>query len=310
MLNREYRKMKVLIVGANSYIGNHIDEWLTAKGMEVDQLDVLTEKWKTFDYSPYDALVHVAGIVHRPNCKDADLYNRVNSELPVAIAELYSKAKSSPSSCVNQKSFIFFSSMAVFGVDKRLAKNVITTNTRENPRGLYGTSKRNAEIGLLALQEKNALSSNVNKDLHIVIVRPPNVYGKGCKGGYVAGFLSVVKKLPVIPKAYTDVKQSMLYIDNLSEFIHLAILKRISGIFMPQDDRAVSATEITSTMAKAIEKKQYASIILGYVVRLFSFLPIIKKAYGGIEYDSAISTIPGIDYVVVPFEEGMRRTIQ
>ena len=68
--------MKILIIGKDSYIGNHIDEWLTSKGHQVNQLDVLTDEWKSFDYSPYDSIVHVAGIVHRPDCNDWDFFHR------------------------------------------------------------------------------------------------------------------------------------------------------------------------------------------------------------------------------------------
>ena len=35
----------ILIVGKNSYIGNHIDKWLSARGHQVCQLDTLTEEW-------------------------------------------------------------------------------------------------------------------------------------------------------------------------------------------------------------------------------------------------------------------------
>lgn len=48
--------MKTLIIGKNSYIGNHIDEWLTKHGHEVVQLDLLTEDWKNYDYSSFNAI--------------------------------------------------------------------------------------------------------------------------------------------------------------------------------------------------------------------------------------------------------------
>lgn len=47
--------MKVLIVGKDSYIGKHIGEWLTNRGHQVTQFDVLNDEWKTYDYSPYDS---------------------------------------------------------------------------------------------------------------------------------------------------------------------------------------------------------------------------------------------------------------
>ena len=158
--------MKICIIGKNSYIGSHIDDWLTKYGHEVFQLDVLTEDRKAFDYSGFDAVVHVAGIVHRPDCKDAELYRRVNTEMPTAIA---GKFKSSSSLSGKKATYVFLSTMAVFGTPKRLGKNVITADTPMSPMGLYGQSKAAAEEQLLKLQDGH---------FDVVVVRPPNVYGK------------------------------------------------------------------------------------------------------------------------------------
>ena len=287
--------MKICIIGKNSYIGNHIDEWLSANGHEVFQLDVLTEDWERFDYSDLDVAIQVAGIVHRPECHDADLYKRVNTDMPVRIANIFKK------SGTKHKTFVFLSTMAVYGSHKRLEKNVITANTGTSPSGLYGKSKKAAEDGLLVLQDTH---------FDVVVVRPPNVYGKGCKGGYIPGFVKIVKKLPVIPYAYNDVRQSMLYIDNLCEFIKLAIENNMHGIFMPQDDKAVSAIDIITAIADGLGKKARTSRFLGLGVYLCSFLPLIQKAYGGIEYDMALSKIQNMDYVVVPFNEAIKRTVK
>ena len=101
----------------------------------------------------------------------------------------------------------------------------------------------------------------------------------------------------------------MLYIDNLCEFIRLSIEQKRHGVFMPQDDKAVSAVEITTAIARALDTKPRNSRLLGLAVRLGSLAPLIQKAYGGVEYDMRLSRIEGMDYVVVPFEEAMKRTI-
>ena len=41
--------MKILIIGKNSYIGNHIDKWLTDNGHQVKQLDAVSEDWKQYE---------------------------------------------------------------------------------------------------------------------------------------------------------------------------------------------------------------------------------------------------------------------
>ena len=284
--------MRILIIGKNSYIGNHIDLWLSGHGHEVTQLDVLTDEWKTYDYAGYDAIVHVAGIVHRPDCNDWELYKRVNADMPISIAQM---AKSQ-----GVKQYVFFSTMGVYGYDKKLVPNIVDTDTPLLAEDMYGKSKLMAEEGLMKLQDES---------FNVVCVRPPSVYGKGCRGGYITGFTAIARRLPVIPRAYEHVKQSFIYIDNLSEFVRLAIEKRLSGAFCPQDDKAVSANELLETISKGIGKSYRSSRFLGLGVRLLSFLPLVNKAYGGIEYSKALSTIEGVNYIIVPFDEGMRRTV-
>lgn len=284
--------MNILIIGKNSYIGNHIDEWLTQHGYGVKQLDVITDEWKSFDYSQYDAIVHVAGIVHRPECKDRELYKRVNTDMPIAIATMAKKQ--------GVKQYVFFSTMGVYGVGKALHPNIVDEHTSLTSESMYGKSKRLAEEGLRKLQDES---------FNVVCVRPPSVYGKGCRGGYITGFISIVHKLPLVPCAYENVKQSFIYIDNLCELVRLVIEKNLHGVFCPQDEKAVSANELLRAIANGIGKKIRSSRLLGMGVRMFGFLPIVNKAYGGIEYTKNLSTIKGLDYVVVPFDEGIKRTV-
>lgn len=284
--------MKILIIGKNSYIGNHIDDWLTKRGHEVTQLDVLTDEWKLFDYSPYEAIVHVAGIVHRPDCNDWELYKRVNTDMPIAIATMAKKA--------GVKQYVFFSTMGVYGLGKKLGLNVVDAKTPLKSESMYGRSKLMAEKGLRALEDV---------DFCVSCVRPPSVYGKGCRGGYITGFAKIAKLLPVKPRAYEDAKQSFIYIDNLSELVRLVIEQRKSGAFCPQDDKAVNANELLEAISKGLGIKYRSSRLLGYLLKAVSFIPLVNKAYGGIEYAQSLSNIEGLDYVVVPFEEGMRRTV-
>ena len=284
--------MKVLIIGKDSYIGNHIDEWLSKHGHQVKQLDVLNDEWKTYDYSLYDAIVHVAGIVHQPNCQDWDLYKSVNTDMPIAIATIAKEQ--------GVKQYVFFSTMGVYGVGKKLSPNVIDANTPLHADGMYGKSKLMAEEGLNALQDES---------FNIAIVRPPSVYGKGCKGGYISGFTSIAQKLLIIPCAYENVKQSFIYIDNLSELVRQLIERKLHGVFCPQDDKAVSANELLRVISESIGKKYRSSWLLGLGVRFLAIMPIVNKAYGGVEYSKELSSINGVDYVIVPFEEGMRRTV-
>lgn len=287
--------MRVLISGKDSYIGDHITEWLLkSKGQsfDVDSLDVRQSDWVVKDFKGYDVVIHVAGIVHRKDIKDPLVYDVVNTKLPYDVA---SKAK-----VAGVKQFVFLSTMAVYGIGKKLKENYVDLNTPVNPTSLYGLSKYNAEKKLRTLEDESFIIS---------IIRPPNVYGKGCKGGYISGYASIVKKIPLIPDTFTSVKQSVLFIDNLCEFIKLLIVNKRSGIFLPQDDVAVSAVDLMYAISYAIGQNKKKSKLIGILLKPFSFLPLIVKGYGGIAYPLSVSKYYDWNYVVVSFQEAIRRSI-
>lgn len=284
--------MKILVVGKNSYIGNHIDDWLTKHGHQVAQLDVLDDSWKQFDYSPYSSIIHVAGIVHQPKCNDWELYKKVNTDMPIAIATMAKEQ--------GVKQYIYFSTMGVYGFGKKLKPNIIDETTPLNASGMYSCSKLMAEEGLQKLNDSNFC---------VAFIRPPSVYGKGCKGGYISGFASIVRRLPIVPKTYENVKQSFIYIDNLTELVRLIVETNKNGAFCPQDDKAINANELLEYLALGMGKQYRDSIILGWLVKVFSFFSFVKKAYGGVEYAESLSSINGLNYVVVPIAEGMKRTV-
>lgn len=283
-----------LIIGQNSYIGNKTKEWLESSdsSVRVDKLEVRSDAWKTFDYSKYDAIIHAAGIVHRPDCQDWALYKKVNADIPVGIATL---AKSQ-----GVKTFVFISTMAVYGVGKKLCCNKISNDTVPHPQGMYGESKWLGEQGLRQLQDTT---------FNVVIIRPPMVYGVGCRASYIGRFASMTRRIPVMPQAYLSAKTGFVYIDNLTELIRLSIVNHLHGAFCPQDDETMSACGLVDLLAECMGKKMMTSRFLGLFIPLISFIPLVKKAYGGVEYDESLSAIEHVDYRIVSFRDAMHRTI-
>lgn len=286
---------RIFITGENGYIGTHIKEWLSncEEPYDVTLLNLRTDDWKNISFKDVDVIIHTAGIVHSPEITDWDIYKKVNVDLTFALAQ---KAKNEG---VNQ--LIFMSTMAVYGKGKRLSQNIIDEKTEICPTGFYGKSKYIAEQKILPLQSEN---------FKVVVVRPPNVYGKNCKGGYITGFKSVALKLPALPYAYPKIKQSTLYIDNLCELVRLIIENGETGLFMPQDKMAVSAVELLTAIIESMGKKISKSRLLGLGIYLLSFLPIVKKAYGGVAYSEKMTAYYDNRYVVVDFKEGIRRTLK
>lgn len=256
---------KILITGANSYIGMSFENYLNKNypnDYQVDTVDMIDGTWKNKDFSEYDVVFHVAGIAHQKETKEnAPLYYKVNRDLAIETAQ---KAKKEG---VSQ--FVFLSSMSVYGMET----GIITKETIPSPKSNYGKSKFQAEEKLAELRD--------NK-FKVAIIRPPMVYGEGCKGNYQ--FLTkVVKKSPVFPKVNNQ--RSMIHIDNLVEFVRIAIDEQLSGVYCPQNQEYVNTKEMAAYIAKKLGKKIYFSYLGGLAVIIFRpFMGVLKKAFGTLIY--------------------------
>ena len=62
---------KILITGANSYIGTSFEKYMQqyASEYQVDTIDMIDGTWRDRDFSGYDVVYHVAGIAHSDNGK-------------------------------------------------------------------------------------------------------------------------------------------------------------------------------------------------------------------------------------------------
>jgi len=84
---------KILITGANSYIGTSFETYMAQFGDEytVDTVDMIGDGWKDVDFSGYDCVFHVAGIAHSDSGKISKekekLYYAVNTDLTVETAK-------------------------------------------------------------------------------------------------------------------------------------------------------------------------------------------------------------------------------
>lgn len=164
------------------------------------------------------------------------------------------------------------SSMSVYG----LTTGVITEETKLVPKTNYGKSKLQAEELVLSI---------VNNDFNVTILRPPIIYGRGCRGNYQK-LSNFVKKTIIFPKMHNI--RSMVYIDNLCEYIKILIDSCQGGIFVPQNSYYVDISEMAILIAKSNSKKLWVSKALNPIIMIFRcFLPeLIDKAFGSLIYVS------------------------
>lgn len=286
---------KILITGANSYVGvsveNHLKQW--PETYSVDTVDMIGDGWRDMSFTGYDAVFHVAGIVHLQKAKNdpeqAELYERVNTRLAIETAE---KAKAD-----GVKQFLFMSSASVYGLSAPLGRVVmITKDTPLKPVDNYGISKAKAEEGLRTLADDS---------FKLVILRPPMIYGKGCKGNYQT-MAKLAKKLPVFP--YVANQRSMLYMENLAEFVRLVIDDEAEGTFCPQNSEYVNTSDMVNWIAHANGKGILMIKGFGWALKLLGHVTeIVDKAFGSLCYDFELSQYPK-DYCVKSLEESILET--
>jgi nucleoside-diphosphate-sugar epimerase len=267
------REIRILITGKNSYIGSSLKKYLHhLDGYNVNEVDVRKIDWEYFDFTEYDVILHLAAIVHqKKNSISEQMYFDVNYKLPVKIAK---KAKEG-----NVNQFIFMSTMAVYGMNGDTKKEIrIDKQTKCNPRSYYAKSKFMAE---------NHLSDLNNDKFKVAILRPPMVYGEGCKGNYQA--LKRLAKIPIVVFPKIDNKRSVISIENLVLFLKNVIDNQAEGIFLPQDGDFSSTKDLMLKLVKDEGNKIIITRLLNPVVNLLSVFKsdTINKVFGSLIYDKS-----------------------
>ena len=168
---------KILITGANGFVGYHLLKAALAKGFEVyagirkgsniSHLKNLNIQFSYLQYSNFDSLmrdfgmkqydfiIHAAGVT---KANDYQTYQEINAEYTLNIAKA--------AQVISPKKIVFISSLAAVGPAKYNDIDGITENTKPIPLTSYGKSKLLAEKYL-----------NNSSDLNWVIIRPTAVYG-------------------------------------------------------------------------------------------------------------------------------------
>ena len=265
---------RILITGANSYIGTSFEKYVKENypdGYAVDTVDMIDGTWREKDFSEYDCVFHVAGIAHSDSGKiseeKAKLYYAVNTNLTIETAK---KAKAD-----GVKQFIFMSSAIVYGDSAPIGKTkVITKDTPVDPANCYGDSKVQAENGIRPLGDDG---------FKVVILRPPMIYGRDSKGNYPL-LAKLALKMPIFP--YVKNERSMLYIENLCEFVRLMVENEEQGTFWPQNAEYSNTCELVKLIAEAHGKKVRLVKGFGWALKIMSHVTgLVNKAFGNLVYD-------------------------
>ena len=293
--------MKIAITGNSGFIGTHLCAALSrAKNQEheIVELNRTTlgdfhdvEDWGAV-LAGCDAVVHLAGRVHRTDerTQDPAKYERDNVTLTENILDGAINA--------GVKNFVFLSTAAVYGsAHTPKSENAVLAPTTE-----YGRSKAKAED----------LISAASDNIRSITIRPPLIYGKGCRANFMALKSAIRNNIP-LPLRNVKNERSFLYIENLCSFIEHALQDQdISGIYNLADNDTLSTPALIQMMADSMGKKR----------RLFPFpTNVLKGVFSAVGYERQITGLTG-SFVLdinkvkdtswrspVSTREGLRRTL-
>lgn len=260
--------IRVCITGAGSYIGTRIGLRLAEmpERFEVTELDV-SQPWQHERLNGFDTVIHVAGIAHQKETdENRALYTAVNRDLALEVAKA---AKAN-----GVKQFVFFSSMSVYG---RLTGSIDAT-TQPAPNTAYGLSKWEAEKGLAELADDS---------FRVATLRPPMIYGKGCRGNYPR-LSALTRSLPVFPKVSNQ--RSMLYIGTLCSFVQSLLESGEGGLYFPQNRDYVNTTALVKEVARCHRKRVLMLPGFGWLLKkLEGKISLVDKVFGSLTYDQRMS---------------------
>lgn len=161
----------VCITGATGFVGRRLWERLHGSNAEVVRVGRSLAEGSLFDLvealeragslSRADTVIHLAALVHEPSATWRDLL-RSNFAATVSLARR--------SAAIGVRRFVFLSTAGVYAPSTRpLVEDYVV-----RPRNDYSQSKALAEAGLRGVAEATGL--------HVVVLRPPLVYGHNAPG--------------------------------------------------------------------------------------------------------------------------------
>ncbi len=294
---------RILITGKNSYIGTSVEQYLleynASFGEElyhVDTISLREKSWINYDFSSYDTIFHVAGIAHADvgnlTAAEKERYYEINCNLAEETA-LKAKAE-------GVKQFIYMSSVIVYGESAPVGKQKrITKDSELKPANFYGDSKAQAEKRLSLLTEAG---------FQVALIRAPMIYGKESKGNYPL-LAKLAVKLPFFPNIQNE--RSVLYVENLAEFVRRLMESGMGGIHLPQNSEYVTTAQLVQMISKTKGKKICLCKVLNPLVYLAALVPgklgkMVNKAFGSLTITPELETIE--NYQKYDLKESIERT--
>ncbi len=244
--------MKVLVTGANGFVGRPLCRHLIELGHEVIPIvrrasSVRNERIVSDEASwraaldRCDSVVHLAARAHVMHDLETDPLNVFRANNVDSTLELATRVVEA-----GVRRFVFMSTVKVNGEETESGCS-FTPDDPPAPKDLYAISKWEAEQRLIEIAQRTGLE--------VVIIRPPLVYGPSVKGNFSSLVRWVRIGMP-LPLGAIDNARSMIALDNLVSFTALCADIEASPnaegqVFLVSDGEDVSTAELLRRVARA-----------------------------------------------------------
>lgn len=287
--------LRVLVTGANGFVGQAVCADLPARGHHVlgvvrknpetsrpsaTQFHVMGDNDENTDWSgvisEVDSVVHLAARVHLMRETAVDPlaeFRRINVALTLNLARQAAAA--------GVKRFVFVSSVKVNG-ERTPVGQPFTTEDVPQPLDPYGVSKFEAEQALRQLAEQTGLE--------VVIIRPVLVYGPGVKANFHEMMRWVLKGVPM-PLGALDNQRSLIALDNLVDFIATCLCHPAAAnqTFLVSDGQDLTIPALLRRTAAAFRRPArllpVPMFVLRITGRLFGQSAVIQRLCDSLQVD-------------------------
>lgn len=257
---------KILITGANGFIGSFLVEKALEKGFEVwagvrkssnleylkdDRINFIEFNFSKYEelsnqladhvkeYGSFDYIIHNAGVT---KCLHKEDFNKVNYQYTATFIDVLIATGNVP------EKFILMSSLSVYGAGDEKNYTPICLTDIPQPNTAYGVSKLKAEQHLIGVS-----------DFPYIILRPTGVYGPREKDYYL--MLKTVNSGLDVGAGFREQHLTFIYVKDLVDVAFAALEKNVvNKAYFVADGDVYTDKEYTQIIKNILGKKYVLSL--------------------------------------------------